>query len=798
MNKFKFLPFVITIILFIIPFFWLKSGEMDLCGDSTRLYFYDPLSYLKSFSIYSGVSGSTGVVSYVQDFIPFLMLMILLKFLFHSPTALIDIFNGLKLSGSFFFMFLIIKEFLQNEERGRIISTHWLAAIIGGLFYALSPCVIDTSKCALITQIQVFLNPMIFYLLLRSLKTSSLKYLWIVLLITFIFSTNFSLQAPPPLFAFYPLSITFLLLYNFFILEKSFPWKLVGVGIIFFLGLHSFHIIPITTNILDKGSEFNTRIFEGTSKVNSGLEYFKAILGYGKVSEHILLPLENEKLNWILIIIPTLMILGFLSLRKRNKTILLVSIFFFMTLLLVSANITHAGVEFYKNLFYIPGFGMFRNFYGQWQWIYTFFYALLAGLTISYLLFNIKKKYVYIILILTVGFFVVHSWRFLNGEIVGIFHRGSRDVKVTIRIDPNYEKVLGYIKEIPNDGKILHIPFTDYSYNIVGGLNKGAYIGSSMVALLDGKNDFAGYQNIDPFSEVFKKLSEEKNYPLIKQMMALLQIRYVLYNSDELVSDKYFPTFPYGYTGTPTSQSGMRDFVNNISGKKIYEAGHYSLFEVDKRQYLPHFYAPSAVFLYDTNPKYDVQYSRALSFFPQKPIDKKDARIAFMDRQVCRKILSEEICNKSELEENIEDVYIVFQRVNPTKYKIEIENATKPFLLVFQNAFNSKWKLYSTNSSLDSRNISDIYFNKEISELKPISEVIDKNPFETNNLKSIFDDVHVQVNGYANAWYIKPNNSGKYDLVVEMTGQKIFYYGLIISLISLLIFILFGIKLFKK
>lgn len=798
MFGYKHLFVGICIVLFIIPFFWLKPGEMDLGGDSTRLYFYDPLSYLKSSVLYSGLSWGAGVVSYDQFFIPYLTLMVFLKTLFQSPTVLIAIFNGLKLFGSFIFVFLIIKELLQREESGELTMVKRLGVILGSLFYTLSPSVLDNMKYALFTHDQVFLNPMIFYLLLQSLIKSSQKYIWIALFITLIFSSNFSLRVPPPLFAFYPLAIAFLLLYNFFVLKKSFPLKLVLIGIFFFLSLHAFHLIPVATNVLDKNSEFNTRIFENISKVNFALEYFKAILPLGKLSEHILLPLENRNFSWILVTIPLLMIFGLASLRKRNKTLLLVSIFFFITFFLVSANITNIGVEFYKKLFYIPGFGMFRNFYGQFQWVYTFFYALLAGMSISYLFSGIKKKYVHIIFISIVGLFMVHSWIIFNGEIVNVYHRGSKDIKVLMQMDPNYERTLRYIKGIPNDGKILHMPFTDYGYGIVGGLNRGAYIGSSMVGLLTGRNDFAGYQNIDPFSEVFVKIAREKNYPLIRQMMSLLSIRYILYNSDELVSDKFFPTFPYGYVGTPTSQSELKDFVNNVSEKKIYEAGHYSIFEVEKEQYIPRFYTPSTVFFYDTNPKYNVQYFGALSFFPQVPIDKKDIRIAFMDRQVCKKIFSERLCSKNEFNENIEDIHIVYQQINPTKYKIEIENAKRPFLLVFQNAFNPNWKLYSSNRNINTKNINDEYFNKGVVELQSASEIIDKNFLETNNMKSVFDDDHLQVNGYANAWYIKPNESGKFNLVAEMTEQKIFYYCLIISLTSFLIFFFYGVYLFKK
>lgn len=788
---------IISTILFIVPFFWLKPGEMDIGGDSSRLYFYDPLSMLKSLGIYSIAPYGTGILIYNQYFLPFLLFIISLKSIFHSPTALIAIFNGFKLSGSFIFVFLIIEELLKKEEGEKVNLGRFLASILGGLFYTFSPSVIENMRYALVTHSQVFLNPMIFYFLLRYLITSSFKYIWIVLLTTVIFSTNFALYNPP-LYSFYPLAITFLLLYNFFILKKSFLWKGVTIGILFFLGLHAFHLIPVASNIFDKGSEFNTRVFESASKVNDGLEYFNATLPLGKVSRNILLPLDSTILGWSLIFIPILIILGFLSMYKKNKTLSLISIFFFITLFLGSANITQLGVAIYRKLFLIPGFGMFRNFSGQWQWVYTFFYALLASLSISYFFSKIKTRYIYLFSFLAIGFLIIRSWIVFNGDIVNVFNRGSKNLKVVMRMDPHYEKLLDYLKKIPNDGKIFHVPFTDFAYNLVGGSNGGVYVGQSMVSLLAGKNDFSGYQDIDPFSEAFVKISKEKNYASIKQMMSLLQIKYVLYNSDLLISDKYFPTFPYGYSGVPASPSASLDFVRNVSLKKIYETGHYSLYEVDKEQYLPHFYIAEDLFFYDINPKYNTQYFKASSFFPTigSPVN-SDSRIVYIDRLSCGKILSKDICDKSSYKLNNQNIQIIFQKINSTKYSVEIKNATKPFLLVFQNAYSQKWKMYKANIPLDVKNISDSYFGEEIVELASKKEIFDKNLFETDSLKSANKDTHVEVNGYANAWYISPQNKNQ-DFIVEMTGQKIFYYSLSVSLISLLIFILCGIKLLKK
>jgi len=788
----------ISVFLFIIPFFWLKPGEMDLGGDSNRLYFYDPIANLRAFAIYSVVPWGVGMVAYNQYYIPFLLFVAFLKSILNSSTILIAIFNGFKLSGSFIFVFLIIKELLKKEEGEKTTLAQFLSALLGALFYTFSPSVIDNMRYALVTHSQVFLNPLIFYSLLRYLVTSSLKYIWLVLLITIIFSTNFSFQAPPPLFSFYPLAIIFLLLYGFFILNKPVPWKGIVIFSLFFVGLHAFHVIPVLSNVFDKGSEFNTRIFESATNANAGLEYFNATLPLGKVSKNILLPLEKPVLIWSLLFIPLLIIAGFLSMRKKNKTLLLISLFFFITLFLGSANITQLGLEFYRKLFLIPGFGMFRNFSGQWQWVYTFFYAILAGIAVSYLFSRLKRKYLYILFIATIGCLLVRSWIIFNGDIVNVFNRGSKNVGVVMRMDPNYEKMLEYIKNIPNDGRIYHVPFTDFAYNIVGGANKGVYVGQSMVSYIAGKNDFSGYQNIDPFSEVFVTLAREKNYLLIREMMSLLKIRYVLYNSDELISDKFFPTFPYGYTGVPASPSGALDFVRNVSHKKVYETGHYSLYEVDKKQYLPNFYIASDLFFYNTELKYDTQYFKASSFFPKthKGIP-NDSRIAYIDRHSCSKILAKEICDKDNHELGNEGIQIIFQKINPTKYKVEIKNATKPFLLVFQNSYSQKWRLYKANVSLDFKNISDSYFGGAIVELVPKKEIIDKNPFETNTLKSVYKDAHVEVNGYANAWYVNPQNKEQ-KFIVEIAGQKIFYYSLVTSVLTLVVFVLYGIRVFRR
>jgi hypothetical protein len=54
---------LICCILMAIPFFWFKPGYIDIGGDSSRLYFYDPLNFLKSFVLNIFLPDSLGIKS---------------------------------------------------------------------------------------------------------------------------------------------------------------------------------------------------------------------------------------------------------------------------------------------------------------------------------------------------------------------------------------------------------------------------------------------------------------------------------------------------------------------------------------------------------------------------------------------------------------------------------------------------------------------------------------------------------------------------------------------------------------
>jgi hypothetical protein len=104
---------------------------------------------------------------------------------------------------------------------------------------------------------------------------------------------------------------------------------------------------------------------------------------------------------------------------------------------------------------------------------------------------------------------------------------------------------------------------------------------------------------------------------------------------------------------------------------------------------------------------------------------------------------------------------IHFQKINPTKYEIKVTNATQPFFLVFSESYHPQWKAY-VNPQADDTNWLEAFFQK-----------------------SIPDDEHFPVNGYANAWYIDPTEQGtgkqEFGITLYFKPQSLFYLGCTIS-----------------
>lgn len=626
-------PFLISLILFFIPFFWFKPGEMDLGGDSSRLYFYDPIHYL-SQSLYSISYGAFGIenASYYAS-IPLFLLLILFKSILRSPTLLIVAFHGFSLSVAFLSCYLIIKDLLYQEgDKGRfgknIIEA---SAILAGVFYNLSPVPILNWDHILLSGNVFFLNPLIFFLLLRFFLSGNMSYMLGVLLISFIFAPNFSFAGAPPFFSFYPVIVLFLILYIKFVANKPIPVKKIIVSAVLFFLIHAFQLGPQITGLLTPGNIIHTAVFSQQAIVDRGLSYFTAVAPSIKTSLNLLtLPQQQTKLNWyafFFIVFPLLLVLGFIWNKKKGY--LLSGVFFLIILFFASANITKVGFTLYMALFQIPGFSMFRNFYGQWFRTYDFFYMLLFGQAMAIVLSKLDKKFhryllgslIFILLLTT-------SWPMINGVLVNTNLWQSKNIKSHIEMDPQYEKVLSFIRALPVDGRVLTLPMSNYSYQILQGKNGGAYMGPSTITYLTQKSEFIAPGDFGSFDSVFLTAVRDKNYLAVKNMLAVFNVKYIFYNSDPYIYGDNFPAFPYEQVlkYLPPTQEEYKTFIENLDVKKIADFGDkYHIYALRDTDYLPHIYAVKKSYYAD-----QLAEEALISLF----FDLPEKRIAFYGKNI--------------------------------------------------------------------------------------------------------------------------------------------------------------------
>jgi len=578
-----FIPLIISLVLFLIPFFWFKPGEMDLGGDSSRLYFYDPLSYLSKAALYVISPSSYGAEYLGYANIPFIFFLFILKSIVMSPTILICMFYGISLSGAFLFTYLSIKELLNTKNS-------WWAAAVGGLVYTFSPSTVDGWKHVLITYNHVFLSPLVFYLLLRYFKTSNIRYLLGIVLVTFIFSPNFSVSAAPSIFSFYPISLLFLLLYTTLILKRKIIVKHILLASLLFIGVQVFHLLPLLSSIFSAGNDINATIFTEKGKFDRGLSYFSAIAPSIKASLNLFMLPQMRSLSFfsnIFIIFPFVIVIGLVF--NKKKTMLLTAVFFVIILFFTTGNITNIWLSVYKSLFSVPGFSMFRNFHSQWVYTYMFFYALLFGQALYIIIDTVPKIYKYILPPLLIVILTINAWTLIKGDIPNEILWQSKNVKASLQIDPDYEKALSYVRSLPADARVLTLPMTDPGYQIIAGKNGGAYMGPSTISYLGGKKDFAGYDELLDYKDIIGRLIRDKEYEKLKNFLGFLNIKYIFYDADPLVYDK-FPSFPYeqAHIFLPKDQKSYKEFIQKLQIKEIKNINDkFFVYELPERHYIP-------------------------------------------------------------------------------------------------------------------------------------------------------------------------------------------------------------------
>ncbi|MDP2946956.1 MAG: hypothetical protein Q8N88_02480, partial [Nanoarchaeota archaeon] len=172
------------------------------------------------------------------------------------------------------------------------------------------------------------------------------------------------------------------------------------------------------------------------------------------------------------------------------------------------------------------------------------------------------------------------------------------------------------------------------------------------------------------------------------------------------------------------------------------------------------------------------------------------------------------VLSAEDLTEPIQTPQLEYKQINPTKYIINVHQASESFPLIFSESFDPGWKVYPAELKVESYQVikSGSKFISENNQGTIQNENLDGGKFyDLLFRKPVLDDKHFLVNGFANAWWVDTaqlceskvesgklksgegnscvrNADGSYDfsVTIEFEPQKYFYLGLGISGITLL------------
>ena len=194
---------------------------------------------------------------------------------------------------------------------------------------------------------------------------------------------------------------------------------------------------------------------------------------------------------------------------------------------------------------------------------------------------------------------------------------------------------------------------------------------------------------------------------------------------------------------------------------------------------------------------YGVQKIRIAIIFSSKEIAEQTIKLNNLNLY---KIIEPKVIISRNINSGFVDKPIInFQKINPTKYIVDVKNVKGPFLLNFSESFHPGWKLFISQPKKDTNPVLTTYLNGKVNELYPEKNFFDHYFYQTWGLTTISDNNHILSNGYANGWWITPQETKgleDFQLIVEYSGQKYFYFGSILTI--LVIFISFSLLLMRS
>jgi hypothetical protein len=257
----------------------------------------------------------------------------------------------------------------------------------------------------------------------------------------------------------------------------------------------------------------------------------------------------------------------------------------------------------------------------------------------------------------------------------------------------------------------------------------------------------------------------DNNYKDANKLFKQLNIRYIVQRND----------FDWRYY---SSISQSPETIKNLLSpyEKIKTFGELDIYKMSDAHFLPNIYPASNATVSEAGMNKMLEVVTSESFMVDQPVLLLSEQINPSQWQF---IQEQSITRNSAYSPKI-----TFQKINPTKYKVHV-NASHPFFLVFSESYHPQWKAYTEDKGLEFSEIIASYTNVNVKEARHEMKFT---PSDISYLfaKPLPEDKHFLVNGYANAWYIDPeeideDGDGSFVVTLYFLPQSLFYSGLFIS-----------------
>ncbi|MGD0996366.1 MAG: hypothetical protein ABR909_12690 [Candidatus Bathyarchaeia archaeon] len=441
-------------------------------------------------------------------------------------------------------------------------------------------------------------------------------------------------------------------------------------------------------------------------------------------------------------IFPILAFITLLIVPKKSRNIIFITLLTLIAIILVTGPNPPLG---WLYQWFLPHFSFLIGFrtVGSLIMFVALGYSILIGISVAFIFkklrnakfFKVKHSHLrrlgsIAFVIIIIALICTNGWPEITGSIFNT--SGVRQEDIGKVIPDAYYQADQWLMQFGNlsGGRVLVLPPTEGYQSATWG--SYSYYGPSVeYFILSEPAIYPGYIGFgsDNFALMPSLVNsvESENYSMIYRLAELLNVKYILVDGYTDNSSVYLDML----------RSSVLSNATTINVSFVKNFGNLFLYELTTT--LNSIYIPSHIELINGG------VDNLVSSLSTNNYTTTDFALFSSDQLSPSENLQIKECSSIQNSNNI----INAKELNPTEYTVQV-NASSPFFLVLGQNYDSGWQ-----ASVNGKNMGQ----------------------------------HLVVNGYANAWYI--NKTGTYTITLEYQPQNLFYAGIAISIIALIVCVMY-------